>query len=150
MAYRLKDKMVIAVGNEQQAHTFEVAYDLLEEKALAGASTHLKMGARLLAQGDYSGSVRESISSVESIARHIAPEAQSFGAALNIVHKSHPGKIHPAMNEAFKKLYGYTSDEEGIRHPLINANAAAVTEEDALFMLGACSAFIPYLGSLIV
>ena len=127
--------MVIAVGNEQQAQTFEAAYDVLEDKALAGASTHLKMSARLLAQGDYPGSVRESISSVESIARHIAPEAQSFGAALNIINKIHPNKIHPAMNEAFKKLYGYSSDEEGIRHPLINSDAAAVAEEDALFML---------------
>ena len=28
--------------------------------------------------------------------------------------------LHPALRQAFNNLYGYTSDEEGIRHPLLD------------------------------
>jgi hypothetical protein len=48
------------------------------------------------------------------------------------------------MKSGFTKLYAYTSDEGGIRHALLE-NAAKVDEADALFMLGACAAFVSYL-----
>ena len=53
-------------------------------------------------------------------------------------------KIHPALKGAFTKLYGYTSDEGGIRHAegLLESD---VTFEEAKFMLVTCSAFINYL-----
>lgn len=51
--------------------------------------------------------------------------------------------IHSAMESAFSSLYGYTSDEAGIRHGGIDfTNAPA---EDAKYMLISCSAFINYL-----
>jgi len=53
--------------------------------------------------------------------------------------------IHGAMKAAFNSLYGYTSDEQGIRHALLEAGAPAVDETDALFMMGACAAFVSYL-----
>ena len=46
--------------------------------------------------------------------------------------------------EAFRKLYGYTSDEKGIRHSLLE-ETASVAEEDARFMIVACSAFLNLL-----
>ena len=49
------------------------------------------------------------------------------------------------MKLAFVKLYGFTSDEKGIRHPLLDLPAANVDETDALFMIGACAAFVSYL-----
>ena len=52
--------------------------------------------------------------------------------------------IHPAMKKGFTSLYAYTSDEGGIRHALLE-DAAKVDEADALFMLGACAAFVSYL-----
>jgi hypothetical protein len=48
------------------------------------------------------------------------------------------------MVEAFRKLYGYTSDEKGIRHSLLE-EAAKVHAEDARFMIVACSAFVNLL-----
>jgi len=48
------------------------------------------------------------------------------------------------MKSAFSALYGYTSDEGGIRHALIEKNSQ-VQIEDARFMLIACSAFVNYL-----
>jgi len=40
-------------------------------------------------------------------------------------------------------MYGYTSDEDGIRHAMLEE--PDVGFEDAKFMLVACSAFINYL-----
>ena len=36
-------------------------------------------------------------------------------------------------------------DEKGIRHPLLDKGDAEVDETDALFMIGACGAFVSYL-----
>jgi len=41
-------------------------------------------------------------------------------------------------------VYGYTSDEKGIRHSLLE-QSAKVHEEDARFMIVACSAFLNFL-----
>jgi hypothetical protein len=54
-------------------------------------------------------------------------------------------RIHPALMEALSRLYGYTSAEPGIRHPVLEGPNASVDEADALFMFGACSAFVTYL-----
>ena len=51
--------------------------------------------------------------------------------------------IHRAMKAGFEKMYGYTSDADGIRHGGIDfTNAPA---EDAKYMLISCSAFVNYL-----
>ena len=51
--------------------------------------------------------------------------------------------LHPALSSAFDKLYGYTSDEQGIRHALLDSSN--LQQEDAVFMLVSCSAFVSYL-----
>jgi hypothetical protein len=53
--------------------------------------------------------------------------------------------FHPALKEAFDKLYGWTSDAEGIRHGLGLMEEPNLEFEDAKFMLVACSAFINFL-----
>jgi hypothetical protein len=53
--------------------------------------------------------------------------------------------IHGGLKAGFKSIYGYTSDQNGIRHPLLDEPEANVNETDALFMLGACAAFVSYL-----
>ena len=47
------------------------------------------------------------------------------------------------MESAFTSLYGYTSDEGGIRHGSIDVSNTP--SEDAKFMLVSCSAFVNYL-----
>ena len=37
---------------------------------------------------------------------------------MKIIKKE--GKIHPALINAFSSLYGYTSDEDGIRHGMVH------------------------------
>jgi len=51
--------------------------------------------------------------------------------------------LHPALKGAFDKLYGYTSDADGIRHALLEEDK--VTFEQAKFMLVVCSAFTNYV-----
>jgi hypothetical protein len=46
------------------------------------------------------------------------------------------GQLHSALREAFKKLYGWTSDEDGIRHALMEESSLDFS--DAQFMLVAC------------
>lgn len=51
--------------------------------------------------------------------------------------------IHFAMEKAFACLYGYISDENGIRHGGIDFTSAPA--EDAKYMLISCFVFINYL-----
>jgi hypothetical protein len=52
-------------------------------------------------------------------------------------------RMHPALEKAFVALYGYTSDEGGVRHALLGEEK--VSGSEARFMLVACSAFINYV-----
>jgi hypothetical protein len=54
-------------------------------------------------------------------------------------------KIHGGLKRGFTSIYGFTSDEKGIRHPLLDDASSKVDETDALFMIGACAAFVSYL-----
>ena len=92
---------------------------------------------------DYENSIKESISAVEAMCCHITGEEKaSLGKTLKKL-TDNGITIHSAMEEAFKKLYGYASDEGGIRHGSIDFVKAP--EEDARYMLITCSAFINYL-----
>ena len=51
--------------------------------------------------------------------------------------------LHSSLKAAFSKLYGYTSDADGIRHGLMDDDKTDF--HDAKFMLVACSAFINYI-----
>lgn len=51
------------------------------------------------------------------------------------------------MKSMIEKIYGFASDEEGIRHSTKDG-IAVVSFNDALFVLVTCSAFINYALSL--
>jgi hypothetical protein len=56
-----------------------------------------------------------------------------------------PAVSASAALRRFTALYGYSSDQQGIRHPLLDDGTAQVDETDALFMIGACAAFVSYM-----
>ena len=66
-----------------------------------------------------------------------------FGKALAKLEAK--TNMHGALKKGFLAIYGFTSDEQGIRHALLDKDAPDVDEVDALFMIGACSAFVSYL-----
>jgi len=90
------------------------------------------------ASPDYRNSIKESISAVEAVCQIITGEPKAtLGQALKKID------VHPALEQGFSKIYGYTSDTSGIRHPL--SEESTVDAEDAKFFLVSCSAFVNYL-----
>ena len=135
---------ILPMSTRQEGEALGKAIRTLREAGLEGAETHLRKGAELINQSDWSGSIRESIHSVESIARILAPDsASTLAPALkSLEERKH---VHPALKDAFSKLYGYTSDEDGIRHALMDSSDSPSGRDEAVFMLGACASFASYL-----
>jgi hypothetical protein len=79
---------------------------------------------------------------VESVVSVLEPKGDFAKALARLDAKV---QIHGALKAGFGNLYGFTSNEQGIRHPLLEVPAAKVDETDALFMIGACAAFVSYL-----
>ena len=143
-AYRVFDNThVAAIGTEEQAAAFERAIADAETKNAAAARKQLISAGVALRNSDWAGSVRESIHAVEAMAVRLAPGTDNLGAALGALEKR--DHLHGSLKAAFRSLYGYSSDEEGVRHALVFGDEAQVDEADALFMLGACASFVSYL-----
>ncbi|HKQ88724.1 MAG TPA: hypothetical protein VJS43_18355, partial [Candidatus Acidoferrales bacterium] len=86
------------------------------------------------------------ISAVEAACRIVAEDPKAtLGKALSKL-ETQGLAIHKAQKDAFNKLYGYTSDADGIRHALLDE--PKLTYGDAQFMLITCSAFVNYLITL--
>lgn len=122
----------------------QLSRNLVELRAagLEGCTAHLRHSAECISAKDWAGSIRDSIHAVESVAKQV-DGAKTLGQALNSLEKR--GVLqHKALREAFSKLYGYTSEEKGIRHALAD-ESANVTIDEAVFFLGACASFASYL-----
>ena len=134
---------ILPAATKHEGDAIVVAIKELRQAGLSGAAAHLKEAGKQINEGTWAGAVRESINAVESVARLLAPDANTLGPALAELERG--GRLHPALKEAFSRLYGYTSDEEGIRHPLIENATSPVGRDEAVFMLGACASFASYL-----
>lgn len=124
----------------------EIEEALQGEKALGPVVIHLKSALDLFSDRkspDYRNSIKESISAVEAMCRLIVGSEATLGKALSEIRRRGELHLHGALEDAFDKLYGYTSDEGGIRHSLLEESDLDC--EDAKFMLVSCSAFINYL-----
>lgn len=117
------------------------------EEKLKPISTHIKAAVELLSKRptpDYRNSIKESISAVEAAAKLISKnEKGELKDAFNAL-KEH-FVIHGGLRAGFLSIYGWTSDDSGIRHAL--PDEEKVGFDEAKFMLVACSAFVNYLVS---
>ena len=135
---------IFPVATPEEGTAVVNAIAVLHEAGLNGSTSHLKNASDSINGGDWVGGVRDSILAVESVARQLDPaNARTLGPALASIEKH--GRLHPVLKDVFKKLYGYTSDEQGIRHALLDSDAANVGIDEAVFMLGACASFASYL-----
>lgn len=141
--YRLHGNTVIPFSSQEESQSLAVAVELLDANELSGARAHLLNAGAHLTAGRWADCIRESVHAVESVARILEPSAKTLDPALSKLEKA--GRLHPALRGGFGKLYGFTSDEQGIRHALLDAGEAKVDEADAFYMLGACAAFVAYL-----
>ncbi len=143
-AYRFIDRKLIDITSEQEREMLE---ESLADTRFAGVSSHLERALALLAdrkQPDYRNSIKESISAVEAMARVVSGNGKAtLGEALKVLEKS--GKLHTALKDAFSKLYGYTNDEHGIRHAMLEL--PDLSQADAKYFLLSCASFVNYLKS---
>jgi AbiJ N-terminal domain 4 len=143
-AYRFVGKTIGPITNEAEIQAIEGAASL-DNSTLAPVNKHVETALNLLADRnnpDYRNSMKESISAVEALCKIIAQnDKTTLGPALDALTAK--TKLHPKLQEGFKALYKYTSDDHGIRHCL--KDDAQPEPEDAKFMLVACSAFVNYL-----
>jgi len=142
-SYRFVAGRISDISSEEERESIEAAMQL--SGTLQPVAHHLKQALDLLTDRknpDFRNSIKESISAVEALCRLLTkiPKA-TLGDALKELDKT--VKLHPAFKESLLKLYGYTSDEQGIRHSLLDESK--ITFDDAKFMLVACSAFTNYI-----
>ena len=115
--------------------------ETLENEYSVVTEHYTKAIEQLYSVRDYDNSIKESISSVESICQIITQNNKAtLGEALKLLKD----KIHPALKGAFDKLYGYASDANGIRHAN-GLGEGSSTFEEAKYMLISSSAFVNYL-----
>lgn len=142
-AYRVIEKTIMPVSEAEEVEAIRHDLTSIRSSPFVGAYRHLESAMSLISSGDDAGAVRESIHAVESACKQLEPNAATLGPALKALEAS--GAIHGGLKEAFLRLYGYASDEEGVRHALVFKDTAAVDEADGIFMFAACAAFIGYL-----
>ena len=136
---------IIIRTNRETGETTQKAIEEIRDGCMDGATTHLRQAAEHINSGRYADAITHSIHAVESVARFIDPKSSgTLGPALQSLEQANVLK-HPALKQAFLNLYGYTSDEQGLRHALLDQDAANVGLDEAVFMFGACAAFAAYL-----
>lgn len=142
--YRFVAGTLTDITNNEELEALE---DAARDSRFSGVSAHIQRALELYSdreRPDYRNSIKESISAVESVARIAAEnDKATLGDALKAINKS--GHLHTALKDGFLKLYGYTSDEQGIRHAMLDEpNLSAA---DARYFLVSCSSFVNYLKS---
>lgn len=146
-AYRLVDRHIADITSEQEIQAIEDA--AADASPLAAVRAHLESALTKLTDRkspDYRNSIKESISAVEAMCQALTADPNAtLGQALKRL-KDAGLPLHPALEQAWSKLYGYTSDANGIRHAL--TDEPAVTHGDAKYMLVSCSAFVSHLTGL--
>lgn len=143
VGYRFVGDQIVAITEQTEIEEIEQSLN----NSIGGCKKHIEKAVGFLAdreKKDYKNCIKESISAVESVCQLVTKnDKATLGQALKLL-KNKGVNIHSAIESAFSKLYGYTSDEGGIRHceGMFESN---VTFEEAKFMLVSCSAFVNYL-----
>ena len=137
-------RTIVPMSLSEQGDSIKEAFKVLASGPFEGSRAHLRESAKCINEGDHAGSIRESIHAVESVARRLDQDAtKTLTPALEALSKKGV-VLHPAFKSGIEKLYGYSSDQRGIRHSLSGDNAN-VDLEDSVFMFGACASFSAYL-----
>ncbi len=143
--YRFISGVLTPISNEAEVASIEEAIAEAERKGFAGAHTHITTSLKALGQKpepDYRNSIKEAISAVESAVDYING-SKGGGLKKALSKLSSQSEIHKALVQGFIKLYGYSSDEDGIRHAIFDQ--PNVGFDEAKFMVVACSAFVNFL-----
>lgn len=142
-AYRIVDGEAVPVSDEIELEAIEEGME--KTRKYEAVREHLEQALAHFSDEDdpdYRNSVKESISAAESMAQIvIGDEDATFGQALSKMEQEYG--LNGALKSSFSSLYGYASDQEGIRHAL--SEKSDVSFAFAKFMLVNCTAFVNYL-----
>lgn len=143
VGYRFVDGLITPITNRIEITTINQAATTNSENV----NGHFHKAIALLSNRehpDYPNSIKESITAVEAMCNLIVGKKKAtLGEALNqLEDKGVP--IHNALKSAFKTLYGYASDANGIRHAG-DPEGSEATFAEAKYMLVSCSGFVNYL-----
>lgn len=144
--YRVVDNLIIPVSSDEEVDTIKKAISDSRDNVKVHLHTALELYSKR-PDADYRNSIKESISAIEAFCREQTGES-TLGPALKNLEKK--GIVIPKMLVvAFEKLYAYTCQpDNGIRHALMDEDGTYVPgQEEAMFMLVSCSAFLNYLYS---
>lgn len=142
VGYRFIGQEITPVDSTTDAMAVNQAVD--DANVITGAHHSLKQAIEHLSDRsnpDYANSIKESISAVEAVAVRVTGE-QTLGAGLKKL-ESAGLPLHSALKDAWLKMYGWTSDEAGVRHGSIDSTT--VDQALAKYVLITCSAFVSYL-----
>lgn len=141
VGYRFVDKFIVPITSNEEISAIEESLDVPLDQVHQHLATALAMLANR-SSPDYRNSIKESISAVEAICRILTKsKAATLGDALDILKKR--GNLNSLLKTSFEKLYVYTNGPAGIRHALMEDDATS--QNEAKFMLVACSAFVNYI-----
>lgn len=142
VGYRVVNNAIVPVTDDVEVDA--IVSTLAELEPFSGAKEHLQKALSLLAnrqEPHYENVVKESISAVEAVARHLTG-ANTLGEALKKLQANNV-PVHQALVDGWLKLYGYTSAEGGIRHGSVKRGE--VDEALATYFLVTCSSMVGYL-----
>ena len=143
--FRFAGGVLVQISGEEELLSLS---ELLKvDDKYSGARKHIQAAVELFSDRDnpdYRNVVKEAISAVESAVLALVPNSGKarFGELINRLERQ--GRVHPALAKAWKEMYGFTSDEDGIRHAL-SSESSTVDFKMAKYMLVTCSAFVNYL-----
>lgn len=144
VGYRFINNRIVPITGKEEVGEINDALVIMFDNV----NKHLEKALMFLSNRespDYENSIKESISAVEAMCSNILGKQGTLGDALKKIEKERVVSIHPALKEAFLKLYGYAGDaSSGIRHAA-KLGGKDSTFQEARYMLVVCSAFINYL-----
>lgn len=137
--HRIVDRKFVPVSDDIEKEAVASATDATNVSA--HVRTHIDKAAEFIRTGDYRQSAHESISAVEAQCRLITglPKATP-GEALQVLGE----EWHKALVQSYSAMYGWSSDDSGIRHSLLPDAVTTVDYPLAKLILVQCAAFINY------
>lgn len=142
VGYRFIGQELTPIDSTAEAEAVVTATE--DAASIPGARHALERATSLLADRetpDYPNSIKESISAVEAVVKKVTGKGELSKGLAEL--ESAGLTIHPALKSAWLKMYGWTSDADGIRHAGIEA--ADADQALAKYVLVTCSAFVSYL-----
>jgi len=137
--------LLAPISSPEEIQSIATSIQAAKERHLFGTQHHLETAVTLLSKKptpDYRNSIKESISALESIVKQITGE-ESSGLDKALARLDAKVNFHGAFKSGLLSLYGYTSNEDGIRHAILEEPHTGFDE--AKFMLVSCSALINFM-----